>query len=564
MTESKPSTLLQGTSDSTLVLRRIAIGAIALICVTIWFANIGYRSLAEPDEGRYAEIAREMLASGDWVTPHLNAIPYLEKPPLQYWATALGYSVFGIQPWVARLWPATLGLLGILVTYATGRKLWGPRAGEFAALIAASCPLYFVIAHINILDIGVSFFMNAAMACFLLAQQGRPDRPAERHWMWLCWLALACGFLQKGLMALALPALTLLAYCLAYRHWQLWRRLHLRDGLIIVAVISLPWLLLVSARVPGFLQFFFVHEQFDRFATTVHRRTEPWWYFIGILAVGVLPWISVVARAIFHRNYDRRDEQGIHATALLLIWAAVIVVFFSLSGSKLAPYIVPVVPPLALVTGRWLQLRGTVRALWPVVIISGVFCALWLALEPLVSHFVAPGIKQTTYLSIVPWARAAGLLGAAGLAIALVAIRRGNLRLAVTALGASFSAALSVFMCGSNSLAVLRVKPGLAAAITPHLTADTSLYCVGMYWHTLTFDLQRTCTLVEYVGEIEVQFDAGQRHSLRGITEFLAQWQQEQSAVAIVDPDVWPSLKAGGLTARPVVQDDKVVVIVRP
>lgn len=550
-------------------MRGALVGMLVFLGIALWFANMSYRTLAEPDEGRYAEIPREMLASGDWITPHLNAIPYLEKPPLQYWATAVAYSVLGVAPWVSRLWATTLGLLGIVVTFMTGRALWGTRAGVFAALILASCPLYFVIAHIDTLDIALAFFMNAALMCSLMAWRADPASRTERRWMWLCWLAMASGFLQKGLVAIVLPAVALFAYALLYRDFRLWRRLRLREGLPIFAVLTLPWLILVSLRNPDFLQFFFIHEHLARFATTVHHRSEPWWFFIAILAVGVLPWITIVLRAARDcwrdgRSTDRPGRSTLHTEGLLLIWALVQLAFFSASGSKLAPYIVPAVPPLALLAGRWLQSRGTIRTLWPTVIICGALCLLLLCLDPLVAHFVAAGPKQTAYLKIANWARLAGAIGLAGVVTAVLAMRTHRMNVAVLALASGFSFALTLLMCGGNSLDALRTRPGLAALIAPHLTADTPFYCVGMYWHTLPFALQRTCTVVQHTGELETQFDPQRRHWMPTVEDFAAQWRREPSAVAVVSPAVWSQLQATGLVPRTILQGPNVVVMVKP
>lgn len=545
----------------------IIIVAISLLCTCAWFGNTVYRSLAEPDEGRYAEIPREMLVSGDWITPTLNAVPYLEKPPLQYWATAIGYSIFGLQPWVSRVYAATLGLLGIAVTYATGRLLWGARAGEFAALIQASCPLYFVVAHINTLDIGLAFYLNAALACLLKSQQVGGNAPSQRRWMWLCWLLLAAGFLQKGLVSIVLPAVTVGSYCLACRDWRLLRQLHVRDGMAILAVVTLPWMILVSMRNPEFAQFFFVHEHFARFATTVHRRAEPWWFFIAILCVGTLPWLNMVVQAVARkRRLERRERMraGMHAEAFLLVWTLTLLVFFSLSGSKLAPYIVPAVMPLALLTGRWLQQHAKASVMWPAVAVGGLLFLSLLLARPLIEHLLQPGIKQTAYVEVSAWALTAGLVGMAGVAIAIHAIRKDDLRLAVGAVAGSVAIALAVLMCGSNSLQALRSRPGLAGLIAPHLGANTAFYCVGMYWQTLPFALQRTCTLVEHQGELERQFDRPPLHWLPSLAEFVARWNGPGSAVAVVSPAMWSQLQPAGLSARVLVDEPGVVVIVRP
>jgi 4-amino-4-deoxy-L-arabinose transferase-like glycosyltransferase len=547
------------------------LAVLAVFVGVVWFGSVGYRTLTEPDEGRYAEIPREMLATGDWITPQLNGMPYLEKPPLQYWMTAAAYSVFGVSAWVSRLWTITTGLLGIAVIYALGRSLWGAQAGEFAALIAASCPLYFLVGQINLLDTGFAFFLTAGLACFLMAQRVSgsghdsakgPD--VRRRWMWACWATLALGFLQKGLAALVLPVIALAAYSLVSRDTRPWKRLHLLAGLAIIGSVTLPWLIAVSLRNPEFLRFFFIHEHLVRFTTTIHRRTEPWWYFIGILTIGILPWIPVIARALVNRWRDPAPPGGFHVEKFLVIWAATIVVFFSLSGSKLAPYIVPAIAPLALVAGRWLQVRGAARLMWPVVAISATFLLSLLILRPLVGGLMQPGLKQEVYLQLGAWAQIAGIAGVAGVVIAAFAIQRGTLRIAVAAAAGGLCTTMAVLICASNALEPLRGGSGIAHAIRPHLTAETPFYCVGMYWQSLPFVLQRTCDVAQYQGELGVQFAPGTTHWMPGIDEFAARWKPQRSAVAVVNPKVWPQVQATGLVARVLVQEPNVIVIVKP
>ena len=183
---------------------------IALLAfAAVWFSNLEYRKLVNPDEGRYAEIPREMVASGDWITPRLNDIKYFEKPALQYWATAAAYTVFGEHQWTARLWSALTGLLGVLMVFFTGRRLFGAQAGLYAALVLGSSLLWVLIGHVNTLDMGVSFFLSAAVCAFLLAQHDAAEARARTPWMLAAWAALALALLSKGLIGLVLPAAAL-------------------------------------------------------------------------------------------------------------------------------------------------------------------------------------------------------------------------------------------------------------------------------------------------------------------------------------------------------------------
>ena len=143
-----------------------------IIAVTvIWFSNLEYRILIKPDEGRYAEIPREMVASGDWTTPRLNDLKYFEKPPLQYWATATAYTLFGEHQWTARLWTALTGFAGILLVWFAGLRLFGGEAANYAAMLAGSSMLYVLMAHFNSPDMGVTFFLTLGIVGLLIAQQ---------------------------------------------------------------------------------------------------------------------------------------------------------------------------------------------------------------------------------------------------------------------------------------------------------------------------------------------------------------------------------------------------------
>src|SRR5256885_7255812 len=225
-------------------------GAVVLLLVfaAIWFTNLQYRRLVHPDEGRYAEIPREMAASGDWVTPRLNGIKYFEKPALQYWITAAAYSVFGVHHWTARLWPALAGFLGVLFIGYVGFRLGGPLLGLYSAAVLGGCAWYVLNAHILTLDAGVTFWMSVGLGSLFLAQRDDATGGEERGLMLTAWAALALAVLSKGLIGVVLPGGALVIYSLLRRDWALWRRLHLVGGALLFLTIAAPWFIAVSAR----------------------------------------------------------------------------------------------------------------------------------------------------------------------------------------------------------------------------------------------------------------------------------------------------------------------------
>jgi 4-amino-4-deoxy-L-arabinose transferase-like glycosyltransferase len=311
--------------------------------------HLGRRALWEPDEGRYAEIPREMLATGDFVTPRLNGVKYFEKPPLFYWLEAATMRALGPAEWALRLPPALFALGGCLAVYAAGRRLFGRRAGLLAAAVLATSPLYFAIGQIVILDMAVSVELTAAFLAFLLAGREPPGRRLDLL-IWIFWAAAALAVLTKGLIGIVLPGLIIGAWTLLFRRWEITRRIFQPSGVALFLLIAVPWHVLVARANPEFAWFYFVHEHFLRYTTKIHRRYEPFWFFLPILMVGLLPWTVFLPTAVRRARAAQGEEREV--TDFLLLWAGLIFIFFSFSGSKLVPYILPTVPPLALLLGR--------------------------------------------------------------------------------------------------------------------------------------------------------------------------------------------------------------------
>ena len=198
------------------------------IIVTLY--ALGIRTLVPPDEGRYAEMAREMFASGDWITTRLNQIKYFEKPPLQTWMNALTFAAFGLGEWQARLWTGLCGIIGVGMTAWAGRKVFGPRVGLYAGLVLASSLFWLASGQINSLDMGLSSMMTLTLASLLIAQRDEATASERRNWMLVCWAGMALAVLAKGLIGLVLPGAVLILYSLFARDWRIWRRLHLLKG----------------------------------------------------------------------------------------------------------------------------------------------------------------------------------------------------------------------------------------------------------------------------------------------------------------------------------------------
>jgi len=531
----------------------------------IWFSSIQHRDLFQPDEGRYAEIPREMVATGDWLTPRLDGFKYFEKPPLQYWATATAYSAFGQHNWTARLWSYLTGAGTILLVWLAGDRLFGRRAGQYAALALASSLLFGVLGRVLTLDTGLTFFMTASLAGFLLAQQKALRGRSGRSWMLFAWVAMALAVLSKGLIGIVLPAGAVLLYTLLARDWRIWRRLNLVSGLALFLLLAAPWFVLVSLKNPDFFQFFFIHEHFQRFLTKVHHRYEPWWFFLPILAAGSLPWLSQML-AVTTGGWRRSEPPGrFDACRFLWSWAFVILVFFSLSDSKLPPYIEPMFPALALLVGRRLAGESRPGLGWDALASGllgggGLLFLLFFGIE----RFGRPHVPAELYAALAPWLAAGLALMLAGALAAWIWLRRGESGRVFGTLALSWFLALHLWVMGGQALAPSYSAHDLARKVAPCNAADLPFYSVWDYDQTLPFYLNRTLTVVRDKGELEFGIGREPQKWIPDIDSFLARWQDDPAALAVIPAKHIRDLKERGMEMEEIARDPRRVVVKKP
>ena len=537
--------------------------AIALLAV-VWFATLGHNALVRPDEGRYAEIPREMLASGDWITPRLDGLKYFEKPALQYWATAIAYRGFGLHEWTARLWSALTGFLGILLTGYTGARLYDRRTGFIAAAILASSFLYFAIGHIAILDMGVTFFMLASLATLLLAQTSS-SATAQRNWMLACWAAMGLSMLSKGLIGIALPGAVLITYSLVQRDWHIWRRLYLLSGLAVFALITLPWFVLVSRANPEFLWFFFIHEHFERFLTPEAGRVHPWYTFIPVVALGMLPWLAPLIASLREAlsGKSQRPRGSFSPESMLWVWSGFIFLFFSVSHSKLVPYILPIFPALALLTARYIASAPGRSLAWQFTLLMPLALALF-GLAPLVERSASSEVPLELYARFVPWLQAGALFWLAGAAAASVLVRRNHTLSAIAIMALSGVLMGQSVYLGYDELSPASSGRDIATRIRPWLRPGVPFYSVAMYEQTLPPYLQRTMTLVAHPDEMQFGIQQEPQKWIPTVAEFERIWPRQPYALAVMSPAEYRKLQAHGLAMQVIASDTRRTVVVTP
>jgi 4-amino-4-deoxy-L-arabinose transferase-like glycosyltransferase len=534
-----------------------------LAVVLIWFGNLEYRKLIRPDEGRYAEIPREMVASGDWTTPRLNELKYFEKPPLQYWATAVAYEVFGEHQWTSRIWAALTGFAGILLAWFTGARLFGRAAGIYAALLLGSSMLYAMMSHINTLDMGVTFFISLGLFSLLLAQK-EEQVATRRNWMLLAWAGLALAVLSKGLMGMVLPGAALFLYSVFNRDFTVWKRMHWFSGLLLFSLIAVPWFVLVIKANPEFFQRFFIYEHFERFTTKVHGRFQPWYYFVPILLLGMMPWTMLMFDTLLRTWHGSvRKARAFSPERFLLVWAAFVYFFFSISDSKLPSYLLPIFPALALLMGKQLAEMKARRLFW-LTIPSLVVVAILLGLAPFADRTADTPLQHQMYSEYSVWLVIAAAFWFFSVIAALWLLRRGNKMIAVVVLAFSSLIAAQAGVSGYNTIARERSSYILADVIRPLIKPDVPFYSVFCYEQTLPFYLKRTFTLVDYQDEMDFGIKMEPERWIPTADQLAKRWSMQTEAYAIVPTPLLYILQQQGMAMKEIYRDEQYVVVSKP
>lgn len=537
---------------------------LVIIYALLWFGTLDYRHLIPSDEGRYAEIAREMLVTGDWVTPRYNGYKYFEKPPLQAWATAAAFQMFGIGEWQARLWTALTGFCTILLIGFTGARIYNARAGWLAAAVLASSPMWVISGHFNSLDMGLSAFLVAALCILLLAQTSQ-NKHSCRNWMWACWAFMGLATLSKGVIGVAIPAMVFIAYSISTWDWKIWTRLRIFSGSILFLAITAPWFLLVSQRNPEFLEFFFIHEHLQRFTQDAHSRTGPIYYFVPLLLVGILPWFLQIPGAVIEAWRERRREFS--AGWLLVCWFVVIFAFFSVSRSKLPGYIIPIFPALALLIGNRLdQLLGHTNSMT----LAWKLQALGFALLGCVGFFFLDAIgKQARPDEIEAYAQYAYWVISA-LLVLIIFSAFAAWQSARNGIQSIVSFACGFFLCaiiaGTGHETLGRAVSGidLVERVKASVPAKINFYSVRLLDHTVPFYLGRAMIMVEYPDELEFGVNQEPALWMPTLDAFIARWQEDQTAYALMVPEQFDALKAQNFPMQEVDRDSRRVIVKHP
>lgn len=546
--------------------RWATLGSICILLLVAWFASLELRGLFIPDEGRYAEIPREMIATGDWVTPRLNDLRYFEKPPLQYWLTAVSFRFFGEDEWTARLPSAVLGLLAVLMLGFTGYRLKGACTGLLAAVILGSSWAFFLGAQYLTLDMTLTAFLTAALCAFLLAQD---QEVVERRnaWMLAAWVATALAVLSKGLIGIVLPGLAIASYAVVRRDPGLLRRLNPLAGGALLLLIVAPWFIVVQYRNPEFFHFFFIHEHLERFAESAHHRAGPWWYYVPIVIAGLMPWTPALLRIRAQRwKAPIRGPRAFSVEWFAALWALVTLLFFSLSQSKLPAYVLPAFPAIALILAQGIEHRPQKTlgwSAWGMALLAGaLMVSLWFL--PRASKFAALGQDAQNAL---PWLFAASAFLLISAAAAIVLVRRAHFATAILCLAlgtlGSWNLVFIFLHAVDESLSSERLIETLTQDQRP-FRPEVPFFSVSQFDTSVPFYLGRPITLVATRGELAPGIDAEPHKAIASIEQFVSVWNaQTGQAYAILRPDTLAILRQRGMACHEMVSDRRLSVVSR-
>ncbi|MDO8433495.1 MAG: phospholipid carrier-dependent glycosyltransferase [Candidatus Binatus sp.] len=535
----------------------------ALVAAALYLPGLGAPALWEPDEGRYAEIAREMVASRDYVTPRNNFELYFEKPPLVYWCDAAMIDLFGPTEFAVRLPSALFSIGQVVVTAALADAMLGASAGLLSALALMLMPLFFAFARFATLDPALAFFLTAALASFYRASRGGSfGNRTSRFWMIVSAAMLALGTLAKGPVAPILGVAIILLWLAAAHRLREIAAMPLIWCAALYLAIAMPWFVIAEARNPGFLRFFFIHEHLQRYVSSREHGWGPW-FFIPIVLAGCWPWIFFAPLGWSAMRTPRAASDQGSATLLrsdarfLLIWFIVIFVFFSIPRSKLGTYILPALPPLAIFAGCGLARLSSladehrIRVLKYCAIANAAIATIAAVALAVALHPTHPALAQTGILVAVAIALGAASMYALG--------RAGNrINFGIGALAIAMALTIALAEKARDDAASLSTYRNLAHAVEPYLGAAGSECALASYRHyvqSLPFYTHRRETRVVYWGELS-EVNLGSRVKspfLIGSDARLGQvWGSGSCMVLIANARDLPALR-GVLKPAPVV-----------
>jgi 4-amino-4-deoxy-L-arabinose transferase-like glycosyltransferase len=379
-----------------------------VLCLALFFFRLGVRPIWDIDEGKHASTSKEMVLSGDWITPTFNGQPFYDKPVLHNWMTAVAFLVFGFTEFAARLPSALLGSGCVIVTYLLGKRMYNPMVGFLGAVILATSVEFIALSRTVVHDISLLFFVTLALYFFYLGYHNQGHRKRN---LLLFYTALGFAVLSKGPIGLALPAMIIGLYLIVEKKLTFIKQMHLGWGLIVFLSVASPWYVMISLKNSDYAGYFFIEQNLGSFLSSDPRHPGPFYYYIPVLFGGFFPWSCFLPLAMLY-SVRRRFQTVAQGTAYLGIWLGVVFVFFSMAGSKLATYILPLFPAASLLVAvLWQELlttpnpqirKGFILSFFPVMLVF-LAALIYLLVHPLMEVEYESGVKSVQLNYLASW-----------------------------------------------------------------------------------------------------------------------------------------------------------------
>jgi 4-amino-4-deoxy-L-arabinose transferase-like glycosyltransferase len=542
-----------------------------LFCGVLFGFRLGERALWSPVEGHYSEIAREMVVSGDYLTPRLAGMKFLEKPPFFYWLESANIKLFGLSEWSLRLWPAVFGTIGCLAVYFAGSRLFERRVGLISSAVLATSSLWYVMGHVINLDMAVSALITCALLSFLVGSVEQPGYK-RRLAMWAFFVFSALATLTKGLIGIVIPAMVIGTWILILNDWGILRTMYLPSGMSLFLLIAAPWHILISRANPDFLRSYLFDEHFHRYLTKPEGPFEQPWAYIPVLLLGMFPWAVFMLQSLRHSlRFPWRQRYKHKEVIFLVLWAELVFLFFSASSYKGVPYILPMFPPLAILMARY------IAAAWESPRVSGVSAGsftLLVVLSLLViaglagpQHYlerysewpdvgvprweatvVSTRVEYGDLSALAPYIHAQNAILILGAVSALI-LGFGNRRafrwgfLSLTLAWALFLVVLN------SSLPVLdqrRSVKALAAVLKSQLHPYDEVASYHAYYEDLSVYLQRPVAVVGWKGNLQFRVEVNERSGgwMTDDASFWKRWNSPETVYMLTEATIYEKLRS--------------------
>ena len=543
--------------NNSIVLATIGVLVTAMF---LYFLGLDSYPLLDPDEGRYAEIPREMLESGDFITPRLNYVKYFEKPPLFYWLTAGSMALFGQKEWAVRLVPAIAGFLTLLLIMGLAKRIFDGRTGVMAAWIYLTSVIPTVLARLPIIDGVFSLFLTATWGTWWMGYKAQ-TKPSRSVWYCISWACLGLAVMTKGIAAIALTGLIVGGFIICRRDWRALLSFEWVPGLLIFAVIVVPWHWAVSAKNPGFFHFYIVVQHFARLVS--HEHAKPFWFFMVIFPFGMLLWVAFFFPAVansfrkaFKAVKSPRGDGGKGEVLFLVIWVVAVIGLFSLSRCKLIPYILPAFPAMALLMAHYVRGQALMKrpVLWGAAILAILLLVCAGVLMP-----VAMRQDALSMAELIPAIR----VGQAGLILGSVFLLVSLLKRRMIPFATGFAMVLlfPAMLMVVPSVAKHRKVGGFIKAMPSPLPEEIRIAEWRNYDQALSFYSGRRTILVDEIGELAYGSSQG-NHSDYFLTgeESLKRLAIDVPLLVNIRPGAWPKVR-NWKTLKPVAANSTNIMV---